>query len=129
MRCSGPVIGEQPIEVLVKVRRVPEGQGFDDFRVGGTHLRHQPNPAIAELTFSSIANVEYRFEAPHPAYAYSSHPESSPKFIADDRLEQSGRIRGEISIRCRERIRFDGMGHRDHSWGARHWGIAQHWNM
>jgi hypothetical protein len=24
-------------------------------------------------------------------------------------------------------IPFDTAGHRDHSWGTRHWGIAQHW--
>jgi hypothetical protein len=123
----GPAIGEEPIEVLVTGLEVPKDRGFDDFRVGGMHVRHQPDPEVAELTFTSdTVNVEYRFEATHPAYAYSCHPDGSPSFIADDRLEQSGRISGVIHLPDRD-IEFDGMGHRDHSWGTRHWGIAQHW--
>jgi hypothetical protein len=123
----GPAIGEEPMEFLVTGVEVPEDQGFDDFRVGGIHVRHQPDPEIAEVTFTGDeVNVEYRFEATHPAYAYSCHPDGSPSFIADDRLEQSGRISGVIHLPDRD-IEFDGMGHRDHSWGTRHWGIAQHW--
>ncbi len=123
----GPAIGDQPIEVLVKDFPVPFDQGFDDFCVGGMHVRHQPDPEVAEITFASdVANVEYRFEATHPAYAYSCHPDGSPTFVADDRLEQAGRISGVIKLPGRD-IRFDGMGHRDHSWGTRHWGIASHW--
>jgi len=123
----GPAIGDEPIEVLVTGIEVPYDQGFDDFRVGGMHVRHGEDPETAEITFTGEeANVEYRFEATHPAYAYSCHPDGSPPFIADDRLEQSGRISGVIRLPGRE-IPFDGMGHRDHSWGTRHWGIAQHW--
>jgi hypothetical protein len=123
----GPAIGEEPIEFLVTGVKVPEDQGFDDFRVGGMHVRHQPDPEVAQITFTSDeVNVEYRFEATHPAYLYSCHPDGSPGFIADDRLEQSGHISGVIHLPDRD-VAFDGMGHRDHSWGTRHWGIAQHW--
>jgi hypothetical protein len=123
----GPAVGDTPIEFLVTGQEVPQDQGFDDFRVGGLQVRHQDDPEVAELTFTSDdVNVEYRFESTHPAYAYSCHPDGSPSFIADDRLEQSGRISGVIHLPDRD-IEFDGMGHRDHSWGTRHWGIAQHW--
>ncbi len=123
----GPTIGEEPIEVLVNGIEVPEEQGFDDFRVGGMHVRHGEDPETAEITFTGDEiSVEYRFEATQPAYAYSCHPDGSPSFISDDRLEQSGHISGVIRLGDRE-ISFDGMGHRDHSWGTRHWGIAQHW--
>jgi hypothetical protein len=123
----GPGIGEEPIEHLVTGHPVPYDMSFDDFRVGGMHTRHQPDPEVAEITYTSdTINIEYRFEATHPAYAYSNHPDGSPSFIADDRLEQSGHISGVIHLPDRD-IPFDGMGHRDHSWGTRHWGIAQHW--
>ena len=55
--------------------------------------RPQPDPEVAEITFTSDdVQVEYRFEATHPAYAYSCHPEGSPTFIAESR----GRSRDEI---------------------------------
>jgi hypothetical protein len=122
----GPAVGEEPIEVLVNGIQMPEDQGFDDWRVGGMHVRHGDGET-AEITFTSDqANVEYRFEATSPAYLYSCHPDGSPPFIADDRDEQAGRISGVLRFGGRE-IPFEGMGHRDHSWGTRHWGIAQHW--
>jgi len=124
----GPAIGEKPIEVLLKGKAIPQTQNFDDFRVGGLHLKLNANPDLADLTFTSdVANVEYHFEAMHPPYAYSCHKDGSPQFIADDRYEQSGLIRGVIRIPGQPEIRFEGTGHRDHSWGTRHWGIAQHW--
>ena len=122
----GPAVGEEPIEVLVNGIEMPEDQGFDDWQVGGLHVAHGAGET-AELTFTSDqATVEYRFEATSPAYIYSCHPDGSPSFIADDRHEQAGHISGVIRFGDRE-IPFDGMGHRDHSWGTRHWGIAQHW--
>jgi len=122
----GPAVGAEPIEVLVNGVEMPEDQGFDDWQVGGLHVAHGTDET-AELTFTSDqASVEYRFEATSPAYIYSCHPDGSPSFIADDRHEQAGHINGVIRFGDHE-IPFDGMGHRDHSWGTRHWGIAQHW--
>jgi hypothetical protein len=123
----GPAVGEKPIEVLVNGVEMPLDQEFDDWQVGGLHVSHGNGTETADLTFASdVANVEYHFEATSPAYLYSCHPQGSPSFIADDRHEQAGRISGVLRFNDNE-IRFDGMGHRDHSWGTRHWGIAQHW--
>jgi hypothetical protein len=41
-------------------------------------------------------------------------------------MEQTGHVRGHLDIRGR-RIEWDRIGHRDHSWGVRDWGIPQHW--
>jgi hypothetical protein len=125
----GPAIGATPIEVLVTKEPVADNMGLDDFRVGGLRVCvNKDNPNIADLTFKSdVASVDYHFEAMHPAYAYSCHKDGSPKFIADDRYEQAGRIRGVIRRPGHADVRFDTTGHRDHSWGTRHWGIAQHW--
>lgn len=123
----GPGIGDEPVDILVTNVEVPREATFDDFRVGGLHLQHGADPETATLTFEGPdIDVIYHFDATHPSYLYSSHPEGSPAFIADDRLEQSGHIKGVIRLKGRE-VQFDGMGHRDHSWGTRHWGIAQHW--
>jgi hypothetical protein len=122
----GPAIGDTPIEVLTLGVDMPLEQGFDDWKVGPLHMRHGTDET-ADVTFTSDeANVEYRFEATSPAYLYSCHPDGSPSFISDDRHEQAGRISGVIHLGDKD-IPFDGMGHRDHSWGTRHWGIAQHW--
>ena len=123
----GPAVGEKPIEFLVNGIEMPEDQEFDDWQVGGLHVSHGEAAETAELTFrGDDVSVDYHFEATSPAYIYSCHPEGSPRFIADDRHEQAGRISGTLRFAGRE-IEFDGMGHRDHSWGTRHWGIAQHW--
>jgi hypothetical protein len=122
----GPGIGEEPIEFLVNGVEMPFDQGFDDWQVGGLHVAHGEHET-AELRFEGDGvSVDYRFEATSPAYLYSCHPEGSPRFIADDRHEQAGHISGVLRFDGKE-IHFDGMGERDHSWGTRHWGIAQHW--
>lgn len=122
----GPAVGEEPIEVLVTSHPMPPEANFDDWQVGNLHIA-QAEDESAVCTFADErVEIDYRFEPTHPAYAYSCHPDGSPQFIADDRFEQSGRISGEIRFDGKT-IPFDGMGHRDHSWGTRHWGIAQHW--
>jgi hypothetical protein len=40
--------------------------------------------------------------------------------------EQSMRIHGTVTLDG-QRLPFDGGGHRDHSWGLRHWGLPQRW--
>jgi hypothetical protein len=123
----GPAVGDEPIEFLVNGVEMPLDQGFDDWQVGGLHVHHHADAERADLTFDGEdVHVEYHFEATSPAYLYSNHAEGSPQFIADDRHEQAGHISGVINFGGKE-ITFDGMGHRDHSWGTRHWGIAQHW--
>lgn len=123
----GPAVGPQPIFDAVDGIAVPRDQGFDDWRVGGVQVRHGAPLQVADVSYTGPqASLEYHFEAMHPAYNYGSHPGGCPSWFADDRFEQSGRVRGVLRFGGRE-IPFDTFGHRDHSWGSRDWGAAQHW--
>lgn len=123
----GPAIGPEPIFEIVDGVEVPGTMGFDDWRVAGLRVRNEKPLQTADLTFvGQRATLEYHFEAMHPAYNYGSHAEGCPSWLADDRFEQSGRVSGVLRVAGRD-IPFDTLGHRDHSWGTRDWGVAQHW--
>jgi hypothetical protein len=123
----GPAVGEQPIFEIIDGIAVPDEQGFDDWRVSSLHVRQGEPLVEAAVSFAGErANLDYRFTAMHPAYAYGSHPRGCPSFLADDRFEQSGTVEGHLWLGGRE-IEFSTTGHRDHSWGTRDWGVAQHW--
>ena len=122
----GPTVGPDPIEALTNGVIMADDQDFDDWKVGDVHIRHGDNESMVGTYEGDRVQIEYRFEPTHPAYLYSCHPDGSPDFIAKDRFEQSGHITGSITLDGTV-YPFDTMGHRDHSWGTRHWGIAQHW--
>ena len=123
----GPAVGEKAIFEVVDGIPVPLDQGFDDWKVGGVHVRHGAPLQTAQISVAGKeASVEFSFEAMHKAYNYGAHAEGCPAWMADDRFEQSGTVRGVLRFGGRE-IPFEGLGHRDHSWGTRDWGIAQHW--
>lgn len=123
----GPSAGSEPIFEACDGIPVSPQMGFDDWRVGGAHVRHGKSLEVADVTYTSErASLEYHFEAMHPAYNYGSHRDGCPSWFAEDRFEQSGRVKGVLQIGER-RIPFDTFGHRDHSWGTRDWGVAQHW--
>lgn len=123
----GPAMADGPIFELVDGIAVPSDQGFDDWRVGGVKVRHGEPLKTAHVTVEGEkAGLEYAFEAMHAAYNYGANAQGCPSWMADDRFEQSGRVRGTLRIGDRS-IPFDTFGHRDHSWGTRDWGVAQHW--
>ncbi len=122
----GPTIGDEPIEVLVNGVVMDDGQDFDDWKVGDVHIKHGDDETMSATFRGDRVQIDYDFTPSHPAYLYSCHPDGSPDFIADDRFEQSGHITGRVVVDGVE-YPFDTYGHRDHSWGMRHWGIAQHW--
>jgi len=123
----GPAVGEVIADFVDGVE-VEADRGFDDWTVGRVTVRHGKPFEAAHVTVASggRATLDYRFEAVHPAYNYGSHPAGCPGWVADERIEQSGRVRGVITLDGRE-IPFDTMGHRDHSWGTRDWFFSQHW--
>lgn len=122
----GPAVGEVPIELLTNGVLKGADDDFDDWTVGDLRVQQGENQSMVGTVRNERIEIDYLFEATHPAYIYSSHPDGSPDFIADDRFEQSGKISGVLKFDGKV-IPFEGMGHRDHSWGTRHWGIAQHW--
>lgn len=107
---------------------VPVGaQDFDDWTVEGLTLRHTDLLQTAELAFAGDG-VEFAatFTAIHDAFSYTGNADGCPTFIATDRFEQAGRMRGTLVLDG-ERIDFDATAQRDHSWGQRDWAAIQDW--
>lgn len=100
---------------------------LDDLRVGPVHLRHEQPLRTARVSVEhpDIA-LDLAFEALHDAFSYHDNPDGLPAWMAVDRLEQSGWMRGVLRLGDRE-IPLDAPGHRDHSWGVRDWRAPQHW--
>jgi hypothetical protein len=121
----GKSVGSEPIFEACDGIPVAAEMTFDDWRVGDVHVHHGKPLEIADVTYAGkAASIDYHFEAMHPAYNYGSSPEGCPPWMAADRFEQSGRVRGTLRIGERV-IPFDTFGHRDHSWGTRDWGQVQ----
>lgn len=123
----GPGVGDEPVFEHADGIPVPADQGFDDWRAGAITVRHGEPLKQASIAFAGEhASVDYTFEGMHDAYNYGQHPSGCPWYLADDRFEQSGRVKGTLTIGDRV-VEFDQTGHRDHSWGTRNWGAIQHW--
>lgn len=106
---------------------VPDTMDFDDFRLEGLHVRQPADQKTAHVSYvAGDVSLDYAFEAVHAPFSYRCNPDGLPSWFAQNRLEQSGRVRGHIAWNGR-RIELDRIGHRDHSWGVRHWQVPQHW--
>jgi hypothetical protein len=123
----GPGVGNDAIFEVDDGIEVLMEQCFKDWQVGGVHLRLGEPLKTFDITFTGQrAGLECRFEAMHPAYGYASHRNGCPYWMADNRFEQSGQLHGVLRLDNRK-IPFETICHRDHSWGIRDWGMAQHW--
>jgi hypothetical protein len=60
-------------------------------------------------------------------FAYDGNAQPLPKAVAWGHYEQTCRVTGDLVIRG-ERIRVDGVGQRDHSWGFRDWAGLRTWH-
>jgi hypothetical protein len=106
---------------------VPDSMNFTRWQAGGVDLTLTRPLLTAEVKYTSQRLAyDFTFEAIHPAYSYDSHPDRCPKYFADNRFEQSGRIKGTVTIDGRL-IPFEALGQRDHSWGTRNWGVNYHY--
>lgn len=123
----GPGIGPNPIVEPVPDRPVPASMNFNDWRVGGLHMAQDLEFDRASVQWQSDkVRLDLQYEAMHPPYSYGRDARGCMSYMADDRIEQSGRASGVLEIGDRV-IKFDTTGHRDHSWGTRDWGAAQNW--
>jgi hypothetical protein len=94
---------------------------FDNWTVGPLTVRHGDPHQQAHVSFQhENVTFDYHFEAITPAFSYHDNPDGCPAWLADNRLEQSGRVSGTVTIGDRV-VEFDTTGHRDHSWGKRDW--------
>ncbi|MET0986341.1 MAG: hypothetical protein ABW034_13135 [Steroidobacteraceae bacterium] len=106
---------------------VPASMDFGAWNAGGVEVRLTRPLRTAEVKYTSRRlGYEFVFEASHPAYSYDSHTDGCPRYFADNRFEQSGRVRGTLTIDGRL-IELDTFGQRDHSWGTRNWGVNYHY--
>ncbi|MHB8692786.1 MAG: DUF7064 domain-containing protein [Solirubrobacteraceae bacterium] len=123
----GPGVGSDPVFEHADGIDVPRDMGFDAWEVGPMTVRHGTPLVSAEIAFAGErASVSYAFDGMHDAYNYAQSSGGCPWYLADDRFEQSGWVKGTLTIGSRT-IAFDQTGHRDHSWGTRNWGAIQHW--
>lgn len=115
--------------VFERVDEIPvaDDMTFDDWKAGpiSVGIRHALHSAAIAYEGPRLS-MNFSFEALHPPYAYSSHPEPFPTYYADDRFEQGGRAVGAVRIDGEE-VDFDAFCHRDHSWGARAWAGTLHY--
>jgi hypothetical protein len=123
--CYGPGVGRTAVTEVFSEIDVPRSQPFDDWRVGGLHLRQGETSSEGSFD-ANEASIRFGFHAAHPPYSYATHRDGTLPWFADDRYEQSGRLHGVLRLGDRE-IAFDTTGHRDQSWGIRDWGMCQHY--
>lgn len=122
----GPGLPETIEERFEEVSVAPE-MDFYDWKVRGLSQRIVEPHVSADYSFhGDRVKIDCRFEAMHPVYPFSAHPDGCPSYYADDRTEQHGRITGRMEIDG-EAFEFSSLGQRDHAWGARVWGLNQHY--
>ena len=106
---------------------VPDEMDFDDFELEGLRVHQPADQKSAHVAFeNNSVKLEYRFEGFHAPFSYRSNPDGLPDWFARNRLEQSGWVKGFIEWDG-QRVDFNRIGHRDHSWGVRHWQAPHHW--
>ena len=100
---------------------------LDNFHFNGLHLTQTAMGAANRIAYQSEkVTLELAFTPRHAPFSYRANPGGLPSWFAINRYEQTGWIKGHITIGERH-IVLDRMGHIDHSWGNRNWGVPQHW--
>lgn len=124
----GPGVGDQPITQKLADRPIPREMNFTNWEIEGFTLRQDLAFRHAEVSWRSAeASLDLAFDGFHPPYAYGAHEAGCPSFAASDRIEQSGHLKGRLTLGART-FEIDALGHRDHSWGTRDWGAFQHYH-
>lgn len=116
-----------PEQIFEKVEGIDVGTaGFDDYPVGPMHLALATDGMASTVRFDGDrVSLTLEFTGFHQPYRYGRHPAGCPGFFADDRLEQSGRAVGVLTVDGTE-YAFDTACQRDHSWGERDWAAMHH---
>lgn len=122
----GPALSE-PIHEQVE-GPADAAMDFDDWRMGPLRMAVREPHRVVDLAWSgSRIAFEARFEALHPPYAFSLHPQGNPPYYGDDRTEQHGRLLDARLAVDGRALDVGGFLIRDHSWGPRIWGLNQHY--
>lgn len=117
---------ETPIDEEIDAE-YPAGMDFDAWEAGPFRMAvREPHKRIDLEWNGDRLQFAGQYQALHPPYAFSSHPDGVPSYYGDDRTEQHGTLSARVSIDGRS---FDHQGFLvyDHSWGPRVWGLNQHY--
>jgi len=118
---------KKPLVLELVQGDVPDAMDLDDFSLDGLKVRQPADQKTSAISFhSEKVRLEFNFEGFHAPFSYRSNPDGLPDWFAENRLEQSGWVTGFIEWDGK-RVEFNRIGHRDHSWGVRHWQAPQHW--
>lgn len=121
----GPGLAE-PVEEEFDAE-YPSDMDFGDWKMGPLHMAvREPHKHIDLAWNGQRVQFEGHYQALHPPYAFSSHPEGVPPYYGDDRTEQHGLVTASVCIDGRS-FTHDGFMVYDHSWGPRVWGLNQHY--
>lgn len=117
----------EPIALNLGSGRIPESDDLDEFSFEGLRLRqHEPLRSCSLTYRREDVAIDFEFRGLHDAFTYHDNPDGLPLWFAENRMEQTGHVRGSIQVGSRS-IELDRIGHRDHSWGLRDWSVPQHW--
>lgn len=108
------------------IEKVPEEMDFFNWETGGLTMKiGEPNRDFSVSWRGEKVELDFHYDALHPAYAFSLGPEGSPPYYGSDRIEQHGKIKGKIAA-AGKNFEFETFMIKDHSWGPRVWGLNQH---
>lgn len=107
--------------------QVPPEMNFDDFRLEGLTLNNTGVGEPAHIAYEGERmQFDLQFTGSHAPFSYHDNPDGLPQWMASNRFEQGGWLKGWI--RAGDiKLEVDQPAHRDHSWGNRNWGLPQHW--
>ena len=102
---------------------------WDVMQVDGlTYRMLESRQAWAVQLGDGEAQAHLEWRGTSPAVSYEGHPAGAlPRAVAWGHYEQTCAVTGDLVV-AGQRIRFDGLGQRDHSWGFRHWAGLQQWH-
>jgi len=102
-------------------------EDWDSVTVGGLQFRtFDPMKRYGIKFCSEDIVLDIAWQALTPVFDYEDCLAPLPPSLAAMHYEQSGVVSGEVGVAGR-RHRIDGIGHRDHSWGVRHWEGFRSW--
>lgn len=123
----GEGVGPEQVTLVFPDRPVPPSMNFSDWQIEQFDMQHDLKFKAARFRFANDrVALDFTFEGSHPPYAYGAHADGCPPYCATNRIEQSGRAKGTLTLNGRT-IEFDTTGHRDHSWGVRDWKAMQNY--
>jgi hypothetical protein len=92
----------------------------------GLDVEWEPRERFALRYRSGGAGFDLAWQGVSPTYLYP-HPPDVPAEVVPRHIEHTGTVTGTVTIAGTSH-RFDGLGHRDHSWGGeRDWSKMHRW--